>query len=110
MADSVAALLAKLNLSKYNETFEEEAINDVSLLTSMGADMLCENLEELGLDTAAIELLSNELFPDEEVPTIFFESLPLCVATMHKPCHEFIATGLSRFPLTSLSGAPHGGE
>lgn len=59
----ISALLAKLSLSKYEEVFVEEAITEVSLLTSMGDAMLRENLEELGLDAAAIEALAAELFP-----------------------------------------------
>ncbi|KAL3926227.1 MAG: hypothetical protein SGPRY_003395 [Prymnesium sp.] len=50
-----------------------QAITDVALLSSMGAEMLRENLDELGLESAAIERLAAELFPgnattcDEEV-------------------------------------------
>jgi tetratricopeptide (TPR) repeat protein len=63
MASEVAQLLAKLNLTQYNEVFEEEAITEVSLLVSMGDAMLRENLEELGLDAAAVDALAGELFP-----------------------------------------------
>ena len=45
--ESVRSLLSRLGLERYNEVFEEEAITDVSLLVSMGADMLVENLEEV---------------------------------------------------------------
>ena len=89
MADTVAALLDKLSLSKYNETFEDEAITDVSLLISMGADMLRENLEELGLDADAIELLASELFPDED-EEVSCQSLfqIACLHCASAPCEE----------------------
>ena len=45
------------------QVFEEEAITDVSLLTSMGEEMLRENLEELGLEPSAVDLLASDLFP-----------------------------------------------
>jgi len=63
MAESVPALLSRLGLERYGSVFEEEAITDVSLLTSMGVEMMCENLEELGLDQPAIDALSSDLFP-----------------------------------------------
>ena len=66
MAETVSALLSRLSLTQYAETFAEEEINDVSLLTSMGADMLRENLEELGLDAPAIDALASALFPDDD--------------------------------------------
>ena len=65
MAESVSELLSRLNLNQYADTFAEEEINDVSLLTSMGAEMLRENLDELGLDEAAIDKLAGALFPDD---------------------------------------------
>jgi len=70
MASEVAALLSRLGLDRYAETFADEEILDVSLLSSMGAEMLRENLEELGLDAPAIDALASELFPadaDDEV-------------------------------------------
>lgn len=65
MAASVATLLSKLNLNQYADVFEDEAITEISLLTSMGSEMLRENLEELGLDIEAIDKLAAELFPAE---------------------------------------------
>ena len=65
MASEVAALLDKLSLARYKDTFDDEAITEVSLLTSMGDAMLRENLEELGLDAAAIDALAAELFDDD---------------------------------------------
>lgn len=64
MDEPIASLLARLSLERYAEVFEEEAITDSSLLVSMGAEMLRENLEELGLDDAAVTKLAAELFPD----------------------------------------------
>ena len=106
MAESVPALLHRLGLGEWADTFEEEvafvaipatapppllpllavtsllqhaksvcrlfpraahvlqAITEVSLLTSMGADMLHENLEELGLGDIAISKLRAALFPE----------------------------------------------
>ena len=66
MASEVSALLAKLNLSQHAPIFEEEEINDVSLLVSMGPEMLAENLEELGLDAASVSVISAALFPGAE--------------------------------------------
>ena len=40
----VAALLSKLSLDQYASTFEDEEIFDVSLLTSMGAEMVRRTL------------------------------------------------------------------
>ena len=62
---TVTELLARLSLEQYAEVFEEEAITETSLLSSMGNEMLRENLEELGLDSAAIDKLAGELFPGE---------------------------------------------
>lgn len=92
--ENVPGLLTRLGLDRYQETFAEEEINDVSLLMSMGAEMvrpppvpkrcsrppaltppalacslppqLRENLEELGLDGAAIDTLAGALFPGAE--------------------------------------------
>ena len=61
----VAALLDRLGLEQHAAIFEEEEINEVSLLTSMGSEMLRENLDELGLDGASIDTLAGALFPDE---------------------------------------------
>lgn len=41
----------------------DEAITELPLLTSMGAEMLRENLSEIGVDDADIAVLSAELFP-----------------------------------------------
>lgn len=63
---NVATMLAALGLERYVPVFEEEAITDVALLHSMGAEMLRENLEELGLDPAAIGAVAGALFPETE--------------------------------------------
>ena len=42
MPETVASLLSRLSLDRYASTFEEEEIFDVSLLTSMGAEMVSE--------------------------------------------------------------------
>lgn len=63
MAEKIESLLARLKLTQHLPLFQEEAIEDSSLLVSMGNDMLRENLEELGLDDASIDTLANELFP-----------------------------------------------
>jgi len=74
MADEkISSLLSRLGLDHYTEVFEEEAITDASLLHSMGAEMLRENLEELGLDDTAISKLSTELFPDDEDEALMLE-------------------------------------
>lgn len=65
MVATVTALLSQLNLNKYAEVFEEEAITETSLLSSMGSEMLRENLEELGLDSDAINQLAEALFPGD---------------------------------------------
>jgi len=65
--NSVSALLSKLHLDRYVEIFEEEAITETELLTSMGAEMLRTNLEELGLESGAIDQLAAELFPGEHI-------------------------------------------
>ena len=58
--ESVSDLLSRLELDRYIPTFEDEAIDDVKLLHSMGS-MLAGNLRELGLDQAAIDCLVGEL-------------------------------------------------
>ena len=62
-SSELVALLARLELAHYVPAFEEEAITELPLLTSMGVDMLRENLEELGLDAAAVAKLADALFP-----------------------------------------------
>ena len=52
MTESVDALLARLSLSKYAAIFADEAITDVELLTSMGGDLLLENMAEIGVAAA----------------------------------------------------------
>jgi len=67
-SDDLLALLSRLGLERHVELFEEEAITELSLLRSMGADMLRENLTELGMELEAIAVLSAALFleADEE--------------------------------------------
>lgn len=65
-SDELVALLSRLGLERHVEQFEEEAITELSLLTSMGAEMLRENLAELGMELEAIAALSNALFPKAE--------------------------------------------
>eukprot|EP00322_Chrysochromulina_rotalis_P018339 CAMPEP_0115828980 /NCGR_PEP_ID=MMETSP0287-20121206/859_1 /TAXON_ID=412157 /ORGANISM="Chrysochromulina rotalis, Strain UIO044" /LENGTH=394 /DNA_ID=CAMNT_0003282225 /DNA_START=16 /DNA_END=1200 /DNA_ORIENTATION=- len=59
-ASSVAALLQRISLEHYTIRFEEEALDDVALLLSMGS-MLSNNLRELGLDESAIGKIASEL-------------------------------------------------
>ena len=40
MAESISSLLSRLSLDEYAETFAEEEIFDVSLLSSMGKEMV----------------------------------------------------------------------
>ena len=63
---SIPSLLSRVGLSRYAEIFEEEAIESVDLLLSMGPDMLRSNLEELGLTPDAIATLEAELKAREE--------------------------------------------
>lgn len=65
-ADDVASLLAALGLEHHLPVFEEEAISDVSLLHSMGNEMLRENLDELGIDEDSIDQIAGALFPAEQ--------------------------------------------
>ena len=60
------ALLSRLGLERHLEQFQEEAITELSLLTSMGAEMLRENLVELGMEPEAIAVLSTALFQATE--------------------------------------------
>lgn len=62
----LVTLLSRLGLERHVPLFEEEAITELTLLTSMGKDMLCENLDELGLVAADVAKLSTALFPEEE--------------------------------------------
>ena len=62
MTESVDALLARLSLSKYAAIFADEAITDVELLTSMGGDLLLENMAEIGVAAADAEILRAALF------------------------------------------------
>jgi len=62
MTESVDALLARLSLSKYAAIFADEAISDVELLTSMGGDLLLENMAEIGVAAADAETLRAALF------------------------------------------------
>lgn len=64
-AGELVALLTRLGLARYLAQFEEEAITELQLLTSMGVEMLRENLEELGMDAEDIATLSTALFPEE---------------------------------------------
>ena len=63
-SDELVALLSRLGLERHVEQFEEEAITELSLLRSMGAEMLRENLTELGMELEAIAVLSAALFPE----------------------------------------------
>jgi hypothetical protein len=63
MDADLTALLARLGLGRLEETLVEEAITELPLLTSMGAEMLRENLTEIGVDKADIAVLAAELFP-----------------------------------------------
>lgn len=59
---SVSRLLRSLDLERYTAIFEEEAIENVSLLSSMGS-ALAHNLRELGLDDAAVGALTAAMQP-----------------------------------------------
>ena len=62
----LVSLLSRIGLERHVPLFEEEAITELALLTSMGKGMLCENLDELGLVAADVAMLSTALFPAEE--------------------------------------------
>eukprot|EP00967_Tisochrysis_lutea_P006802 scaffold8114_cov20-Tisochrysis_lutea.AAC.1 len=68
MDAELSALLSRLGLGRLEETLVEEAITELPLLASMGADMLYENLSEIGVDKEAIAILSAELFPRPPPP------------------------------------------
>jgi len=63
MDAGLSALLARLGLGRLKATLIDEAITELPLLASMGAEMLQENLAEIGVADADIALLSAELFP-----------------------------------------------
>lgn len=65
-SEELVALLSRLGLERHVEQFEEEAITELSLLRSMGAEMLRENLTELGMELGAIAALSAALFPEAD--------------------------------------------
>lgn len=65
-SDELVALLSRLGLERHVEQFEEEAITELSLLRSMGAEMLRENLAELGMELEGITVLSAALFPEAD--------------------------------------------
>ena len=65
-SEELVALLSRLGLERHVEQFEEEAITELSLLRSMGAEMLRENLTELGMELEAIAALSTALFPEAD--------------------------------------------
>ena len=62
IGSDLAALLEKLGLQHYASTFEEEAITDVDLLRSMGKEMLCESLVEIGLGERDVKKLAAAIF------------------------------------------------
>ena len=64
---SLGALLNRLHLEHYAAPFEDEAIEDVALLTSMGRQGLYDNLcGEMGLDAAGVATLSSALFDEAD--------------------------------------------
>jgi len=66
MEAELTALLAELGLEELQPVLEEEAINELALLQSMGAEMLQENLSEIGVSEDSISRLSAALFPDDD--------------------------------------------
>ena len=64
---SLGALLNRLHLEHYAAPFEDEAIEDVALLKSMGRQGLYDNLcGEMGLDAAGVATLSSALFDEAD--------------------------------------------
>ena len=64
---SLGALLNRLQLEHYAAPFEDEAIEDVALLKSMGRQGLYDNLcGEMGLDAAGVATLSSALFDEAD--------------------------------------------
>ena len=63
--DDLSALLSKLSLEQYKSTFEDEEITEVSLLHSMGEEMLRESMVELGMKDAHVDVLAKALFSEE---------------------------------------------
>ena len=66
MDAGLSSLLAELGLGHHATALEEEAITELSLLQSMGREMLVENLEELELPGADVTKLADALFPPSE--------------------------------------------
>ncbi len=65
MEPELAALLRSVGLERYVPRFEEEAITELSLLASMGADGLVDAMDELGMDARASAALRDALFPSD---------------------------------------------
>ena len=64
---SLGALLNRLHLEHWIAPLEDEAIEDLALLKSMGRDGLHDNLcGEMGLDAAGVATLSSALFDEED--------------------------------------------
>ena len=68
VSTDLAHLLSSLRLEALAPAFAEEAITDVALLTSMGREMLLENLDEIGIETSDATTLADALFPPSPAP------------------------------------------
>jgi len=69
MEAELAELLTSLGLEELRPVLEEEAITELVLLSSMGDEMLRENLLEIGISEGQIAMLSRALFPQANVCT-----------------------------------------
>ena len=78
MSDPLAAFLKPLGLIDYLQTFKDEEIHDVSLLKSMGEEMLRESMEELGMSTPHIDKLAKAVFGAMFEWAVDFINVQLC--------------------------------
>jgi len=61
-SESLPELLKRLDLEAHAAALQEEEIEDVAILRSMGSDMLAGNMAEVGMNAAEIGRLSADLF------------------------------------------------
>ena len=62
--ESLPRILQKAGCTNLAPLLKEEALEDVKLLKSMGADVLFQSLQELGVEAKAATALTAALFPE----------------------------------------------
>ena len=62
MTEDIRDFLRPLGLERHCELLEDEAITEVSLLRSMGDEVLRESMQELGMEAADVDVLATALF------------------------------------------------